>query len=154
MLKILHDSQISILDLLLDIQQSDNPEFMKHQAGFLANPSGKLVKLLDHVFEDKHGRSAVMSWVEQLAVDIISDMVMKEMEDIKTSLKWTINNTTPDTLLTWDINMIIGLLVENKAPTLGCLLQAASQTKCAKGKNRIKLCTTVCVCILIISEIH
>ena len=145
MLKILRDSQILILDLLLDILQSDNPEFMKHQAGFLVNLSGKLVKLLDCIFEDKHGHSAVY---------IISDMVVKEMEDIKTSLKWTINSTTPDTLLTWDINMIIGPLVENKAPTLGCLLQAASQTKCAKGKNRIKLCTTVRVCILIVSEIH
>ena len=94
-----------------------------------------------------------MHWVEQLAMDIISERIVKEMEDIKTLLMWTINNTTLDILLTWDIDMFIGLLIKNKAPTLGCILQAASQMKHAKENNRIKLCTTVSI-HLIFSEIH
>ena len=57
-------------------------------------------------------------------MDIIFGRIVKEMEDVKTLLMWTINNTIPDTLLTWDINMFIGSLIKNKAPILGCLLQA------------------------------
>ena len=41
-----------------------------------------------------------MYWVEQLAMDIISERIVKEMEDVKTLLMWIINNTTLDTLLT------------------------------------------------------
>ena len=93
-----------------------------------------------------------MCWMEQLAMDIISKRIVKKIEDIKTLLMWTIN-TTPDTLLTWDIDMFIGLLIKNKAPTLGCLLQATFQMKHTKENNRIKLYTTIFI-HLIFSEIH
>ena len=33
-------------------------------------------------------------------MDIISERIVKEMEDVKTLLMWIINNTTLDTLLT------------------------------------------------------
>ena len=86
-------------------------------------------------------------------MDIISERIMKKMEDVKILLIWSINNTTLDTLLTWDIDTFICLLIKNKALILGCLLQAVSQMKCTKENNRIKSCAIVSI-HLIFSEIH
>jgi len=146
-LKILQKSRLSILDFLLHVLQSDKPEFATHRDRFIANPSGKLTKLLDHILDDKRGRVVLSSWFEKHAMEVVSDKVAKEMDEIKTALAWTINNTTLETLLTWDIDGFIGPLVNTKAPTLGSILQVAAQTKRAKESNRIKSCATVCMFI-------
>jgi hypothetical protein len=144
-LKILRDGRLSILDFLLRVLQSDKPEFTTHRDRFFANPSGKLTKFMDHMLDDRRGRVALSSWFEQRAIGVISDKVTKEMDEVKTALAWTINNTTPEALLTWDIDGFISPLVNAKAPTLGSILQVAAQTKRAKENNKIKSCTTVCM---------
>ncbi|KAF9228025.1 hypothetical protein BS17DRAFT_416933 [Gyrodon lividus] len=64
------------------------------------------------------------------------------MDEIKSALAWTINTTTPDSLLTWDVNAFIGPCVDSSAPTLGHILQVATETKRAKEHNKIKPCVT------------
>ena len=101
-LKILRDGRLSILDFLLRFLQSDKPEFTTHRDRFFANPSGKLTKFLDQVLDDKRERVVLSSWFEQRTIQVILDTVTKEMDEVKTALAWTINNTTPETLLSWE----------------------------------------------------
>lgn len=81
--------------------------------------------------------------MEPHAIELVSNKVGGEMDEIKTALTWNINTTTPDRLLAWDIDSIIGPLVERSAPALSQVLQAAAQTKRARENNKIKSCITV-----------
>ncbi|KAG9310660.1 hypothetical protein JVU11DRAFT_9244 [Chiua virens] len=103
-LKTLRDGRISLLDFILHVLRSSNDEFKTYRARFFTNPSGKLTELLDHIFEDKHGRPIVLSWMEPRAITLVLGKVSKEMDDMKTALAWTINTTTPENLLTWTID--------------------------------------------------
>ncbi|KAF8545684.1 hypothetical protein OG21DRAFT_1428847, partial [Imleria badia] len=78
------------------------------------------------------------------AIGLVSDTVIKEMDAVKTALAWSIDTTTPESLLQWDVNAFIGPLVENSAPTIGHLLHTAAQTRHAKEENKIKSCVTAC----------
>ena len=145
-LKILRKGQISLLDFILYILQSKpdkSDSIVTYQDHFFDNPSSKLIKLLDCIIEDKQGYALVLSWMEPHAIRLVSDKVSKEMDAIKTALTWLINTTTPESLLTWNVDAFISPLVDNNAPTLGHILQAAAQCKRAKEVNKIKSCTTV-----------
>ena len=145
-LKILRKGRISLLDFILYILQSEpdkSDSIATYRDRFFDNPSSKLIKLLDCIIEDKQGYALVLSWMEPHAIRLVSDKVSKEMDAIKTALTWLINTTTPESLLTWNVDAFIGPLVDNNAPTLGRILQAAAQFKRAKEVNKIKSCTTV-----------
>ncbi|KAI9573491.1 hypothetical protein HD554DRAFT_2013121 [Boletus coccyginus] len=81
--------------------------------------------------------------MEPHTIDLVSNKITKEMDEVKVALEWKINAITPESLLTWDVNSFIGPLVEKSAPILGHLLQVAAQTKRAK-ENKTKSCTTAC----------
>ena len=144
-----------MLNFFLDILNTRKAEFStsSYQDCFFANPSGKLGKLLDCMLEDKGGCVVLLSWMEPHAVEFISNKITKEMDEVEVALKWKINTITPESLLTWDIDSFIGLLVEKSAPILSHLLQVAAQIKRAKENNKIKLCITVCMSILITRQI-
>lgn len=142
-LKILRDGRISVLDFILDVLRSNDPEFKTYQARFFENQSGKLAELLDCIFEDKRGQPIFLSWMEPRLIELVSDKVSMEMDDIKVALAWTIKNTTPESLLAWDVDAVISPLVDSTAPIPGRLLRAAAETKRARENNRIKSCTTV-----------
>ena len=141
-LKILRKGRISLLDFILYILQSEpdkSDSIATYRDRFFDNPSSKLIKLLDCIIEDKQGYALVLSWMEPHAIRLVSDKVSKEMDAIKTALTWSINTTTPER----NVGAFIGPLVDNSAPTLGRILQAAAQSKRAKEVNKIKSCTTV-----------
>ena len=145
-LKILRKGWISLLDFILYILQSKPDKsdlIVTYRDRFFDNPSSKFIKLLDCIIEDKQGYALMLSWMEPHAIRLVSDKVSKEMDAIKTALTWSINTTTPESLLTWNIDMFISPLVDNNAPTLGRILQAATQCKHAKEVNKIKSCTTI-----------
>ena len=148
-LKILRDGCISLLDFVLDILDDRNSKFSIHLNRFFMNPSGKLGQLLDHLFEDKRSNPILLSWMEPHAIVLVSDKVAKEMDEIKGALEGKICMITPESLLTWDINSVIGPLVQKSAPTLGHLLQVAAQTTHARENNKIKSCVTVCASVSI-----
>ncbi|KAN0073710.1 hypothetical protein V8E55_011964 [Tylopilus felleus] len=82
--------------------------------------------------------------MEPHAIALVLDKVAKEMDEIKGALEGKICTITPESLLTWDINSVIGPLVQKSAPTLGHLLQVAAQTTRARENNKIKSCVTAC----------
>ena len=145
-LKILQKGWILLLDFILYILQSEPDKsdlIATYQDHFFNNPSSKLIKLLDCIIEDKQGYALMLLWMEPHTIRLVSDKVSKEMDAIKTALTWLINTTTPESLLTWNVDAFIGPLVDNNAPTLGRILQAATQCKHAKEVNKIKSCTTI-----------
>ena len=128
-LKILQKGRISLLNFILYILQSEpdkSDSNVTYWDRFFNNPSSKLIKLLDCIIEDKQGYALMLSWMEPHTIRLVSDKVSKEMDAIKTALTWSINTTTPESYLTWNVDVFIGLLVDNNAPTLGRILQAAT----------------------------
>ena len=121
-LKILQDGCISLLDFVLNILDDQNSKFSIHRNRFFMNPSRKLGQLLDRLFEDKQSNLILLSWMEPHAIVLVSDKVAKEMDEIKGALEGKICMIAPESLLTWDINLVIGPLVQKSAPTLGHLL--------------------------------
>ena len=73
--------------------------------------------------------------MESQAIELVSDKVAKEMDDIKVTLTWTINTTTPENLLAWGIDAFIGPGVDNSAPILGHLLRVAAEAKRFEGEQ-------------------
>ena len=150
-LKILQKGWISLLNFILYILQSKpdkSNSIATYWDCFFNNPSSKLIKLLDCIIEDKQGYALMLLWMEPHAIRLVSDKVSKEMDAIKTALTWSINTTTPESLLTWNVDVFISPLVDNNAPTLGHILQAATQCKHAKEVNKIKSCTTIWISFL------
>ena len=74
-----------------------------------------------------------------------SDEVAKGMDNIKATHTWTINTTIPENLLAWDVGTLIGLVVNNSAPTLGHLLCQCigNEMHTSRKNNKFKSCTTV-----------
>ncbi|KAF8122361.1 hypothetical protein EV363DRAFT_1094268, partial [Boletus edulis] len=147
-LQVLRGGRLSLLDCVLHILDSSKQDFAAYRRLFLANPSGKLIKMLDLLFETEQGRTHLLRWMEPHAVDLVSQKVSDEMDVVKKTLGGTVGTITPDSLRTWDINTFIGSLVDTKAPVTGHILRTAAETDRAKQKNKIKSCSTACNVII------
>ncbi|KAH0832143.1 hypothetical protein J3R83DRAFT_13053 [Lanmaoa asiatica] len=142
-LQILRQGRISLLDCLFDVLDPSKQEFAVQRRNFLANSSGKFTRLLDLIFETDSGRKHLLDWMEPHAIDLVSDRIASEMDDVKRRLGGTVTSITPESLRIWDINTFIGSVVNEKAPITGRILQTAAQTDRAKQKNKVKSCSTV-----------
>ena len=78
-LQFLRLGRISLLDCILDILDPSKPEFMLSRKLFLSNPSGKLIRMLDLIFENDRGRAHLLRWVEPHATDLLCTKISDEM---------------------------------------------------------------------------
>ena len=95
------DSQqgrISLLDCILDILDPSKLEFILSRKLFLSNPSGKLIQMLDLIFENDHGHVHLLCWVEPHATDLLCTKISDEMDNVKRSLGGTLGSITPESL--------------------------------------------------------
>ncbi|KAF8834574.1 hypothetical protein BDN67DRAFT_985220 [Paxillus ammoniavirescens] len=104
--------------------------------------------MLNCIFESDRSCANLLHWMEPHAIELVSDKIISEMDDVKSALTGTISLITPETLLAWDINMFIGTLVKETAPITSHMLKTAVQTKHAKQQNKIKSCSTACNVII------
>ncbi|KAF9224862.1 hypothetical protein BS17DRAFT_751805 [Gyrodon lividus] len=143
-LQILRLGRISLLDCILDILDPSKTHLAVYRRLFFVDPSGKFTKMLDRIFENDRGRAHLLRWMEPHAIELVSDKITSEMDNVKSALTGTISSITPESLLAWDVNMFIGTLVEEAAPITGHMLNTAAQTERAKQQNKIKSCSTAC----------
>ena len=75
--------------------------------------------MLDLVFENDCGRAHLLRWMEPHAIELVSDWIAHEMDDVKKALGATVSSITPETLRKWDVNTFVGSVVDEKAPITG-----------------------------------
>ncbi|KAG0703526.1 hypothetical protein DFH29DRAFT_998355 [Suillus ampliporus] len=151
-LKILWDSRISILDLLVKIMDPlqmlystyrDHmyvPSVTEKQLG-----NGRLEKVLDFIWEDPQSHVRVLEWMHLHALSYVCDTVYGEMDQVKQCLHVMLNTTiTPELLgLACNVETTLSSVVHEHAPVLCEIIASAAQTEHAKAKNKVKDCGIV-----------
>ena len=82
----LRKARISVMDLLLAILGGEFSDFYSHRLAFLSD-SGRIRELLDVIWAEKKSRPTVESWVQDIGLDHICNLVNNEMESAKPLLK-------------------------------------------------------------------
>jgi len=144
---ILKHGRLSFLTALIKILDPSEESFSAYRAQLYAStkdqPTGKLAKLLDRIWDDPRGRSQLVSWMDPHATNQVTRRVSSEMDDIKGALQGRISSITPDALINWDMASTITETIAKHAPVLTEILHAAAQTKRANRENTTKDCSTV-----------
>jgi hypothetical protein len=78
------------------------------------------------------------SAVRPHAIDLVCDVVSAEVDEVKESMRMTVDEMTPEFLATWSIDSVVGRSAAIKAPVLLRVLSAAAQTKRARVENVLK----------------
>ncbi|KAJ8469601.1 hypothetical protein ONZ45_g16837 [Pleurotus djamor] len=79
----LRDGRLDPLDLMIAVLDRDNPRFSSCRRAmyqFDVNKT-KIVKILDAVFHDREGSDVVRAWMKPHAINMVRDVVGKEMGD-------------------------------------------------------------------------
>jgi hypothetical protein len=154
-LEILRSGRLSVLDFMIKILDPQEPTYATHRDRLYAIPksqtTGKLVKLLDLIYDDKRGREQITRWMEPHAVELMAKKVYQEMDTVKVSLRQPIDSVTPELLRNWDLNSMMDSVVKDRSPILHRTLQAASQTQTAEDNNKFKTSHTVGSCLTVTS---
>jgi len=145
-LSILHKGRLLLIDSIIKVLDPSKLEFSVYHDRFYA--SSKLHALLDHIYSDDRGQAQFTSWMKPHAIEFISHTIYREMDNVKAALYATIDTIHSQSLVTWDLNSIITNIINERAPVLGLVLSSAAQTDCAKEKNKVKSCSTVCTLFL------
>ncbi|KAF6749453.1 hypothetical protein DFP72DRAFT_1014355 [Ephemerocybe angulata] len=106
-----------------------------------------LIRMLDALMEDDKGKVIFREWMRPHAIQLVSDIVSKEMESAKPLLRMKATEVTTDYIEHWDLQSTMSA-VTLKTPTWRRILDAATekgavkvQTK--KSRNRDTVCATV-----------
>ncbi|KAF8419230.1 hypothetical protein L210DRAFT_3426290 [Boletus edulis BED1] len=86
--------------------------------------------------------------MEPHALRLVARKVYNEMDDVKHILSGTIDTISPESLLTWDINSMVGKIMEERAPVLSEILKSAAQSDRASRENSVKDISTTCQVIV------
>ncbi|KAF8873928.1 hypothetical protein BD779DRAFT_1451338 [Infundibulicybe gibba] len=73
-----------------------------------------------------------------LAVDLVCDTIHREMDNAKPYLRMSIKDVTPEFVENWNIHEIMGPVSQDVTPTWSAILDAATETKTAKGKTKLR----------------
>lgn len=146
-LEILRAGRISVLDFMIKIFNPYEPAYAAHCDRLYTLPraqtTGKLAKLLDHIYDDKRGQEQITQWMESHAVELVTKKVYQEMDTVKVALRQPIHSVTPELLRNWDLNSVMDGIVRGGSSTLHRILLAASQTQTAEENNKFKTSHTV-----------
>ncbi|KIK40439.1 hypothetical protein CY34DRAFT_24807 [Suillus luteus UH-Slu-Lm8-n1] len=154
-LKILRDSCISVLDLLIKILDPSEASYSTYR-NHICVPSpkekqlgtGRLEKMLDFLWEDPRSQTRVAEWLHPHAVTYVCSTVYNEMDDVKRCLHATLNTVTPKLLLTCNVENTLASIMHKPTPLLYTIIMNAAQTNHAKENNKIKDCGIACNIII------
>ena len=122
-LKRLHDSHISLMDLLFMILSGD--DFGWYRLQFLSD-SRRINDLLNLLWNDKKSKPFFGGWFKDHGIDHICKLVASEMEAAKPMLKMDLKDVSPDFLEHWDLNSIMDPVI-SITPTWSKVVHAATE---------------------------
>jgi hypothetical protein len=135
-LKFLSKKKISVTELTGLILDGEG-DFLGYRNTIFAENNRKPLKdVLTRILADKKGRELTRDWMLPYAVDLVCEEVHCEMEEAKPSLRMDTNEVTTEFAHSWDIDQIMGPVVEKITPTWSAILDAATESK--EAKNKIK----------------
>ena len=149
-LKRLHDSHISLMDLLFMILSGD--DFGWYCLQFLSD-SHRINDLLNLLWSDKKSKATFEDWFKDHGIDHICKQVAKEMEAAKPMLKMDLKDVSPGFLEHWDLNAIMDPVI-SVTPTWSKVLYAATEPSKKKVElgNDPRNRSTVCLCLNFLSQ--
>ena len=156
---ILLDADLTPTLLLLHLLDPDTSNPLACDAFFCQTNEDNICHLLSRILEDEKGLRIFKKWMAPHAVDIVCDLVNKEMEATKPSLFMTTAQATPGFIEEWDINKIMDPISKNIMPTWSSVLHAASEPK-GNHDEQSHNCPTVSLavthfnCILLFSRLR
>ncbi|KAF8132995.1 hypothetical protein EV363DRAFT_1583268 [Boletus edulis] len=149
---VLQDGRLSLFTAFLRVLDPMQEDFATYRGHIYAcskdQPHGKLAQLLDCLFQDSRSKAQLLAWMEPHALRLVARKVYNEMDDVKHILSGTIDTISPELLLTWDINSMVGKIMEERAPVLSEILKSAAQSDRASRENSVKDISTTCQVIV------
>lgn len=112
---------------LLHLLNPDTSHPSARDALFHRKNEDNISKLLTAILNDEKGSRIFKKWMAPHAIDLVCELVNKEMEAAKPSLYMTTAQTTPEFVEEWDINKIMDPVAKEITPTWSSVLLAASE---------------------------
>lgn len=133
-LSLLRGGRLSPFDLVLEVLDEYQPKYSSYQVEFYKENNQKLTLLLNKISSNTNGRRKICSWIESSGLDLVCEIVSKEMDEVQKAEKVsTLTSITPDFIKSWDISGRADM-----APCMTQILLSAAETRLAHEKNKIK----------------
>jgi hypothetical protein len=136
-LEILREGKLGPADLLLHVLDTDNVESSRFQTG-LCCKGGKLSEILETVASFHEGRERLKDWMKGQGLDLIGEIVSKEMDIVKQAFAFNTAHVTPTFISNWTLESAVGSVTKHHASVLTAILLHAAQTRIAQEKNATK----------------
>lgn len=135
-LETLSAHHITLTDLLTSIISGD-PEFITYRYALFSEKNRlHLQNLFSLILKDEKGSHIVQEWMKPYAIQQVCDTIHEEMDAAKPHLQMNIKDITPDFISNWDVNKILEPIGRNITPTFCMILDAATETKASKAKQK------------------
>ncbi|KAF8871177.1 hypothetical protein BD779DRAFT_1719284 [Infundibulicybe gibba] len=135
----LKNAKITPTDFLLCLLDETDATYADYRTTFYAeNNTEKLGNLMTTIWTRHKGNRIRDSCLLPLAVDLVCDTIHREMDNAKPYLRMSIKDVTPEFVENWNIHEIMGPVSQDVTPTWSAILDAATETKTAKGKTKLR----------------
>lgn len=90
----------------------------------------------DVIWQTDKGCATLKKWFWLHAIDLVCNIVCEELESAKPQLWMSAKDATPDFILTWDINSLMGHVRINQTSVWSQILEAPMETQKSKGDDK------------------
>lgn len=143
-LEIFRSNRLSPFDLMVEMLDDSKPRYSYYRTELYKAENRKLRHILDHIMSNPAGQKKLDSEILPHALGLICQKVTAEMDVVKSVEKLPgLNEITPEFINGWKV-----LGHQETAPILSRILLTAAESASAKGKNKIKSPTSVCIITL------
>jgi hypothetical protein len=128
---------ITLTELLTSVVDGRDPEFITYRyALFSEKNQSQLQNLFSLILKDEKGSHIMQEWMKPCAVQQVCETIHKEMDAAKPYLQMSIKDITPEFISNWDVNKILEPIGRNITPTFCTILDAATENKASKMKQK------------------
>jgi hypothetical protein len=122
---------------LIDLILAGEGEFAPFRDAFLSPENWKTLEdVLTKIFDSEKTAELKCDWMLPRAIKLVCEVIHGEMEAAKHYLQINIKDITPEFIKKWDINDIMGRIVEHVTPTWSTIFNAAAESKISKQKPK------------------
>ena len=126
-------SRISVMDMILGILTGGHDEFYFHRLTFLCDIQ-RIRKLLDILWQEKNSQPAFESWINDVGINYVCELVNNEMESAKPKLQMKLDEVSSEYIEKWDVAAIMDP-VAKVTPTWKKILDAASEPSRSESED-------------------
>ncbi|KAK7460976.1 hypothetical protein VKT23_008904 [Stygiomarasmius scandens] len=131
------DAKFTVVDLLVMILDSSQPQFEHHRNAFYRDSSTSVQRVLDCFDEHPQGRELVESWFSaERARSIICQRISDQMEKAKPHFRLTVEEFTPEFLSSFDLEKDVYEYSLANLPDWMAILDAAATSPASQNSKK------------------